>query len=785
MLRINYKLIIRNIWKYKGFSAINILGLSVGMACSILILLWVKHHTSFDKFHENGNIYRVVQNIKFEDYVTWSITQGPLGPSLKEEFPEIDNYCRLNQSGLQFIKDKEKFRERGTYADPSFFNMFTIKVVKKLKNEPISDPNNIAISESFAKKYFGDENPIGKTISALPDREFLVTAVFEDYPKETHWWFDYIIPFEHLGVNLGYTINNWNNSGYFTYVSLSEGISKEEAEFKIEDFLKTKPTLEEFSKLNLQSIKDIHLTTGYDFDLDSNLDGKYVKIFFSIAIFLIIIASINFMNLSTARASRRMREIGMKKVSGAHRSNLIFQFIGEAFLISLISIFIAMMLVELFRPIFNNITQIGLRINYADIKIYLALLSIVLITGLLSGSYPAFYLSSFKPVNTLKGSLNDGKGRNNFRTILVIFQFAISIALITSTMFITKQINYMLNKDLGYEKEGVIYFEMSEGFYEHYTAIKEELLKHPGILNMSRTGRYIVNGYNYSNSRFRWEGQDLSKETLFRALFVGYDYFSTLNIEIKNGRAFSDKFASDSKAYIINESAAAAMNFDSPLGKFVWTASSPEKNTIIGIVKDHHFRSLHSHIDNQIIRCIPQLCYGAYVKIDLNKIEEVKGVITKYWNSYENDTPINIQFLDQSLENLYNQDKTIRKIILFFTIIGIFISFLGLTGMTSFTVEQKTKEIGIRKALGAKYSSILLLISTSFLKWIFIAFLLSTPLTFYFIKNWLEGFAYKISIQWWVFIFGGLSALILAIITIVLQSSKAAYTNPADSLRYE
>ncbi len=784
MFKTNLKLILRNIWKYKGFSVINILGLSVGMACSILILLWVKYHTSFDDFHTNsGNVYRVIQHIKFEDYTTWCITQGPLGPSLKEEVPEITDYCRLSGSGLQFLKGEEALREGGTYADPSFFDMFTIKVTKKLKNEPISEPNNIAISESFAKKYFGEEDPIGKTISALPDREFLVTAVFEDYPKETHWWFDYMIPFEHLGTNFGYTIDQWDNSGYFTYVSLNNGITREQGVEKIEDFLQSKPTLEEFAKLDLQSLQDIHLTTGYDFEYANTVDGKYVQIFLIIGVFLIVIACINFMNLSTARASRRTREIGMKKVSGAHKPSLISQFLGETILITFISIIIAMMLVELARPAFNNITHIGLNIDYSDIRIYLALLGIVLITGIFAGSYPALYLSSFKPINVLKGSIQDGK--KNLRRILVIFQFTISIVLITATLIMTKQINFMLNKDLGYDKENIIYFYMQEGFYEHYSNIKEELLQHPGIINMTRTGSVLTDGYNYSNSRFRWDGQDLSKETLFRALFVDYDYFSTFNIKISEGRAFSDKFASDSNAIILNESSVAAMNLDSPLGKFVWTKDNPIKKPVIGVAKNYHFRSLRSHIDNQIIRFEPDNCSWAFLKININRIEEIRELLTEHWNRYEKQNTFNINFLDESLAQLYNQDKVIRSIIVFFTFIGMFISILGLTGMTSFIIDQRTKEVGIRKVMGAKFRDIHFLLSSSFLKWILLSFIISTPITYYFMNRWLENFAYKINIQWWVFLIGGLIALFLALLIVSTQTIKASRTNPADTLRYE
>lgn len=786
MFKTNLKLIIRNIWKYKGFSAINILGLSVGMACSILILLWVKHHTSFDKFHEKGNnIFRVIQHIKFEDYVTWSITQGPLGSSLKEEVPEIKDYCRFTGSGLQFKKDGDIFQERGTYADPSFFNMFTINILSKLKNEPISEPNNIAISESFAKKYFGNEDPIGQTISSLPDREFIVTAVFEDYPKETHWWFDYMIPFEHLGVNLGYTINSWNNSSYYTYVTLEEAFGREEVAKKIEHFLKEKPTLEDFSKLDLQPIKDIHLTSGIDFDVWDNLDGKYVKIFFSVAVFLIVIACVNFMNLATARASRRVREIGMKKVSGAHKTNLITQFISEAILISFISILIAMMLVELVRPTFNNITQIGLSIDYSDLGFYLFLIGIVILTGLISGSYPAFYLSSFKPVIALKGLVVDKKGKHYMRRVLVIFQFIISIVLLSSTLFITKQINFMLNKDLGYEKDGIIHFIMSEGFYEHFESIKSDLLNTPGVYNMTRTGNLPTYGYNFSNSRFRWEGQDLSKETLFRALFAGYDYTETLGIDIVKGRSFSKKFASDSVAYILNKAAVDAIGFDDPVGQLMWSEGGEGKNTIVGITKNYHFRSLHTDIEPQIIIFEPSNCYLAILKIDLNKFNTVKSKLEEHWNRFNTLSPIDISFLDDRLENLYAQDKEIRKIVLFFTSIGIFISILGLIGMTSFTVEQKTKEIGIRKSLGAKHKDVLFLISSSFVKWILISFVLSTPITYYFIKKWLDSYAYKINIQWWIFIFGGLLALVLAILTIIVQTNKAARANPAHSLRYE
>jgi len=518
MLAVSLRLILRNIWKYKGISIINIFGLSVGMACSILLLLWVNYHHQFDRF-QTQSVYRVIQHIKFEDMTTWTITQGPLGPSLKEEVPEIADYCRLMRSNLPFELEGEQVTERGTYADPSCFEMLSVNVTQKLSNEPLSEPNQIAISESLARKYFGDRDPIGQTMHVAPDRDFMVSTVFEDYPKQSHYWFDYIIPFEYLGTQ-DYGIDHWDNSGYHTYVALSEGVSRVVAEEKIEDFLKPKPTLEEFAKLDLQPIGEIHLTTGFDFEGANTIDGKYLRIFLSIGIFLIVIAGINFMNLATARSSGRMKEIGMKKTLGSRKKNLVGQFIGEAIVISLISILVAMMFVELARPGFNQFTETEINIDYSNPLVYIYLLTFGILTGSLSGLYPAFYLSSIKPISALRGASKGPKGRSSFRRTLVIFQFVISIVLITVTVIISSQITYMLNKDLGYEQEGVIWFGMSAGFHGNFESIRDDMLSFPAVKSMTRSGNLPTRGFNFSNSRFRWEGQDLSKETLFRALFT-------------------------------------------------------------------------------------------------------------------------------------------------------------------------------------------------------------------------------------------------------------------------
>ena len=788
MFRTGLKLILRNIWKYKGTSAINILGLSAGMAGAILLLLWVNYHLGFDRFQEHSDrVYRVIQHIRFEDMTTWAITQGPLGPSLKAEVPEIADYCRLLHSGLQFRKGEDLVGEIGTYADPSIFKMFTIRVTKKLTDVPVSEPNQIAISETMARKYFGDEDPLGKTMQAIPDRDFLVTAVFEDYPRQTHWWFDYIIPFENLGT-LGYTIDKWNNSGYHNYVELKPGVTQEEAVAKISDFLKPKPTLEEFATLDLQPLRDIHFTTGIDFDGANTIDGKYLRTFAAIGFFLILIACINFMNLATARSSGRMREIGMKKVLGGHRSSLLFQFIGEAVLISLISVLIAMMIVELLRPAFNNITGIGLSIDYSDFRIYLYLTGFALITGILAGWYPALYLSSFKPITALRGETERVKNRSGLRTVLVIFQFVISIILITTTLVISSQITYMVNKDLGYDREGVIYFGMSRGFAKNFESIRSDLLGYPAVKEMTRVSSLPTRGYSFSNSRFRWDGQDLSKETLFRALFAGYDYTETLKIEIEEGRPFSRDFASDSNAIILNEAAVRVAGLKNPVGmefRQVSTSGEIQRYHVVGVARDYNYRSLHSEIEPQIIIFEPRNCYWAMLKIDLHEFKAVKEKLQQHWSLYESPNPINISFLDESLAALYREDRVIRNIILFFTFNGLLISVLGLIGLTGFTIERKTREIGIRKVVGAGLPDILGMISSDFLKWILVSLLVSVPVSWYFMAGWLKQYPYRIGLHWWLLLGGGLIAILVAFVTIALQSIKAARANLVECLKYE
>ncbi len=786
MFRFNFRIAIRNLWKYKGYSLINIAGLSIGMACSILILLWVHFEFSFDKFHENKRVYRVIQHIIFDKEVHWSITQGPLGPALKDEVPEIEKFCRIKPSRRTLKWKEDEYTERGIYADPSFFEFFTFPVIKHLGDSVFHELNCIALTERLAKKLFGDEEPLGKIISGRSETEFRVNAIIEDTPLNSHLQFDFIIPFE-FDRGLGATVDRWDNSTFYTYVQIYDGISYEEVAEKIADFLKPKPTLEEFATLDLQPIPDIHFRTDLDFDIAWVSDIKMVTIFCIIGVFIILIACINFMNLATARSARRAREIGLKKVAGAQRRNIIRQFFIESTELTFLSVLIAMALVELVRPSFNSFTGVEMKIPYAEPWLYIALIIMVLVTGILSGSYPSLYLSSLKPALILKGASKHGKGHAIFRTSLVIFQFTLSVILISGTLILYQQINYMRKKNLGYDKENLVwfYFGHSDQISERYETVRQELLKNPSILAVTQTANIPTYGYTFSNSLWHWEGQDPGKETLIRNLPVGYDYFSTMGIEVLKGRTFSRDFLSDSLAVVVNEAAAKAMNMEDPVGKFLKYFDGEERYTIIGLVKDYHYRSLHTIIEPQYTLLVPDGSSLMMVRLRQSETDAGLKAIEKVWDQFSPDLEMKYHFLDQALESMYDSDKKIRKILFIMTALAIFISMLGLLGMAAFMAEQRTKEIGIRKAMGATTGRIVTMLSKEFSKWILVANIIGLPLMYFGMKKFLQQYPYRIDIGWLVFVVVAILTLIIAQITVFVQSLRAANTNPVECLRYE
>ena len=785
MLKNYFKIALRNIKRHKGYSLINIVGLAVGMACCILILLWVQDELSYDRFHENADdIYRVIQDINFADHsTTWTITQGPLGPSLKEDFPEIINATRITDRGFRLTYDDKSFDEEVGLTDGSIFKMFTFPLVKGDPGAALSDPFSIVLTEEMAAKYFGSEDPIGKTIKADNKWDFQVTGVMKNVPRNSHLQFDFLIPFV-FGRELNYTVDNWGNSSFRTYVQLPKGIPAQDVISKISGYLFEKPTIEKDARLNLQPLTRIHLYSNYEYD-SAHGDITYVTLFSIIAFFILLIACINFMNLATARSGNRAKEIGMRKVAGAHKVDIIRQFYGESILLAFIALFIAMILVWLLLPFFNNLAAKELSLDVTgNLSILMGLLCIVILTGIISGSYPAFFLSAFQPVIVLKGlRLSSSKG-SLFRKILVVFQFSLTILLITCTIGVYNQLNYMRNKKLGYDKEHMIYFSMRGDMREKFDTVKNELLQNPNILAVTASSNVPTYGYYFSNSLWRWEGQNPDEETLIRGVLIDFDYFKTFGMEIVEGRSFSKEFPTDAtEGIMVNEESVKAMGMESPIGKRLSLGDNNFK--IIGVVKNYHFRPLQQEIEPLILLYYPQYSRELFARLKSDQIPQTLGYIEDVWKRFAPGLPFDYRFLDEALDRLYRSEQRIGTLFRYFSILAILISCLGLLGLASFMAEQRTKEIGIRKVLGATASNIVALLSKEFTKWVIVANAFAWPIAYFALNKWLQSYAYKTNVALWSFILSGVIALLIALLTVSYQSVKAALTNPVDSLRYE
>ncbi len=788
----NYILVaFRNLVRNKIFSFINIIGLAIGLACSILIFLWVQDELSYDRFHEDGDrIYRIIQDIVFDDEVTWAITQGPLGPALTDDYPGIIGFNRITGFYQHLYFDEQQYRMFGTFTDSSFFDFFTIPLVKGDPATALCDPHSIVITESTANKIFGDQDPLDKMISTGNEFEFLVTGVVKDPPPNSIFDFEFLIPF-HFADEIGYNIGTWRNSGYYSFLKLAEDISGEEMTARIADYLEDKNTLEENARLRLQPLTDIYLhSTGFDFGMNGG-DIKYVYIFSIIAGFILVIACVNFMNLTTARASRRMKEIGVRKIMGAGQRKLILQVMIETLVLILVATILAIILVELIRPWFNTLSGKELKLEYFSPTFLTSLTIICIITLFLSGLYPALVIAGFNPINILKGDLAGGAGKSLLRRILVVFQFSISIFLIIATLVVDQQFEFLRSKDLGFDKENLVSIPRWEGMMDHYTTIRDRLLEHPDIVNVTSTARSLTRLYSYSNSLWSWEGKGDDEEILLRASYVDYDFFETLDIGFRKGRGFSRDFSSDTvNSIIINEEAARIMNMASPVGMKLM-ATEFEYN-IIGVVRDFHYRSLHTEIEPLVIMCRPQNCSYLVVRIEPGAngsskpgIQDAMETIEGIWNEYVKDSEFRYRFIGETIDRQYNSEKRIRQLARSFSLLAIIISCLGLFGLALSMTEIRTKEIGIRKANGASSMRIMLLLTKDFTKWVIFSFLIAFPVSWLAMSNWLQNFPYRISLSTWTFILAGLLAIFISWITVIYQAWQTAIKNPVESLHYE
>ncbi|MCP4724951.1 MAG: FtsX-like permease family protein [bacterium] len=790
MFKNYYKIAVRNILKFRLFSFINISGLGIGIACCLLIFLWVFDEISYDNFHKNGdNIYGLVSRGKTA-FSTEEIAYvpGTLSSALRNTVPEIINSTRLSFYGrtLFTYKDITQYETYICIADSSFFQMFSFPFTSGNSSRPFRGLNSIVLTEKKAEIYFGDEDPIGKVLRLDNQTDMIVTGVIEKIPGNSHLKFDIVIPFEFAAKKRTFLVQPNSNTCY-TYVQLPNGFSHIETNNKLMENRELLSRDTEY-EIFLFPLKSIHLHSDFSFNFQGTGNIAFVYIFAIIAIFILLISCINFISLTTARYSNRAKEVGLRKVIGARKFQLIGQFLAESIIMTVLSLFIGVILVKAVISPFSSLSGKELYLGFlSDPVILMFIIASVLLVGILAGIYPAVFLSSFKPVLVLKGFFRAGSKGSFFRRFMVITQWSISIILIVSTLIVGSQLDYMRNKDLGYDRDHIVWLSF-RGIKESdlngtvIKPMKEELLKNPRILNATNSLIQLPVFMTNSTSA-EWEGKQDNKKYLMHFDFVDDDFLDTFRMEIVKGRNFSRDHASDAEgAFIINETAAEMIGWDDPIGKKFthWGLSAP----VVGIVKNFHFKPLHNPIEPLILMMRQENAY-LFIRIDGQDIPSTVDYIEEIWKKFSPENPFEYHFLDESFDYMYRSEEVMGTLFRYFAFLAIFIACLGLFGLSLYLAEQKTKEIGIRKVLGATDPGIIRNMSEEFIKWVLISNVIAWPVSYFLMGKWLENFAYRTDQNFQIFLGSGFLALAMALITVSFQSVKAARKNPVDSLRYE
>ncbi len=796
-----FKTALRNLAKHKVFSFINIFGLALGIAACLLILQYVRFERSYDNFHEKGDrIYRVQQN-RYEEgklSTAWAAGAAGIGPAVLEAVPEVEAYAKLIQRGGVISYKNEKFREEKVYsATEGFLSMFSYPIIRGRATDALTQPNTAVLTESAAKKYFGGEDPIGKVISRNKEEDYTVTAVVADMPVNTHLKFEVLLSFiTYVKLSSPDAETGFNWDGFYTYLLLKPGADQKTVEEKISQVAAKKNDPDGSSKyktidLALQPLRDIHLTSNFMGEAEVNGNGKSVSFLLLIAIFIIVIAWINYINLSTARAMERAREVGVRKVMGSYRVQLIRQFLFESFMINGLAVVLALLMIIFCRPLFNSLT--GKEIPFsllADAGFWIALSGIFIGGTFLSGLYPAFVLSSFRPIEVLKGTLSRSRHGNALRKSLVVFQFAASIALVVGTYSVYRQLKFMETQSLGVQIDQTLVLQapgVTDSTYSNkLAAFKAEMLKVPGVQKITASSDVPGNKVGWNAGGISLAGSD--KTNQYRVIGVDHAFTDAYGLKVLKGRSFSEKFASDSMAVLFNEAAVASLGFSKPeeaLNKKIsfWG----DEYTIVGIVANHHQESLREAYDSYIYRLLPgrDNFYSLKIGGGVQNWEALLGTIRGKWETFFPGNPLDYFFLDEHFQKQYAADRQFGRTFGLFSVLAIIVACLGLFGLVSFVTTQRTKEIGIRKISGAGVSSILLLLTKDFIKPILISFAIAAPITYYLIYQWLQDYAFKINISAWMFILPALAILVLALVTISTQTIKVASANPVKSLRTE
>ena len=812
MFKNYFNVALRNLIKHKFYSLINILGLSIGLTCFLMISLYVVDELNYDKFHaDSERIYRLdfTGNINGSEFVT-ALASAPAGPTLPGEYPEVEEALRIRSVGNRTIRKKDATdaynEDNVAYVDANFFTFWNYKLLKGDIETCLTRPNTLVLSETTAEKIFGEEDPIGKTVVLGSDQDWEVTGVYEDMPSNSHFSLSMMLSMESREEAQS---KFWMSFNFNTYLKLQEGFDSNVLEAKFPDLIQKYigPEIEQFMGASMEEfyeagnsagfflfpLTEIHLQSDKLGDIAANSDIKYVLIFTAIAFFILILACINFMNLSTARSAGRAKEVGVRKVMGAYKSHLRGQFLIETFIITFISILIAYSFCFLLLGEFNVLA--GKVLEFANLLSpgFLLIMAVVLIVvGFLAGSYPAFFLAKFKPVEVLKGRLNLGlKGGGGLRSTLVVLQFCVSIIMIIGTAIVYQQLSYIQNKKLGFDKDHVLLIHNPWMMGDNAQSYKNEAIQYSDIKNGTLSGFLPVPSSNNNNLWFPGATPTKDESYVFSEFQVDQDYLSTLDIEVIEGRDFSRDFLSDSSAILLNETAVQRLGWsEDPIGKKLSTYGGSQENpiveayTVIGVVKDFHFQSLRNQIEPLVFELNDSWGYLS-LKISGENIPETIDFLKEKWIEFAPGQPFEYSFLDERFNDMYESEQKLGQIFGVFAFLAIFIACLGLYGLAAFTAEQRTKEIGVRKVLGASIMSIITLLSKEFLKLVGIAFLIAAPIAYYFMYEWLQDFENRTNIDLMIFLLAGIVALVIAWVTMSFQSWNAARVDPAKSLKDE
>ncbi|HLY68407.1 MAG TPA: ABC transporter permease [Puia sp.] len=786
MIKNFFKIALRNLWRSKGFSIINIFGLAIGMASAIAILLVIQNEMSYDLFHKNKDVlYEAYDREVFDaDLHSWNTTPKILAPTLKQDYPEIENTTRVNWgNSFLFTLGEKHLTAEGTCVDPAFLTMFSFPLEAGNVNSALSGIYSITLTESFAKRLFGNEDPMGKTIKLDNRDNFTVKAVMKDLPNNTRFKFDYLLPWSYMDKR-GWSDSNWDNNSTQTFVQLKSNATLANVNEKIKNVIIKHLDGKEKIEIFLHPARMWHLYT--DFEKGKVVGGEIetVRMFGIIAAFILLIACINFMNLSTARSEKRAKEVGIRKVVGAQKQSLIGQFICESGLLAFIAGIIALGIVQLCLPAFNTLIEKELHVGYNNIYFWIAAISFVLFTGMLAGSYPAFYLSSFQPVKVLKGTFKAAHAAINPRKVLVVVQFTFAIILIICTIIVERQINYGQERQVGYAKDNLIYHFITGDIEKNYKLIKQELLSGGTAVSVSKTSAPLTEGWS-NTWGMEWTGKDLNDKTIFNRFCEDEDLVKTAGFTLLEGRDIDLKdYPSDSLACLVNESAVKHMKLKNPVGQILKTDGNNWH--IVGVIKDFILQSPYRPLDPMFIEGSKGWFNVIHIKFNHNRsTAQNLQAAEKIFKKYNPEYPFEYKFIDQEYAKKFADTKRIGTLIGLFASLTIFISCLGLFGLATYMAENRIKEIGVRKVLGASVLSIASLLSKEFLILVLISILIASPVAWFAMFKWLSNYEYRISIQWWIFIVAGLLSMLISLATVSFQAIKAAVANPAKSLRTE